>query len=283
MALDRDAAERAVRRACRRAARPERDASGGRHSAHRRDRDVLCGQRRHHRARPRCRRFHDGHLWRRRAAACVGDRARDRHSPRDHPARPGISRLSACCSAICAAIMCAPASSGSPPRRSRRSRGFTPRWKPWPRAVARPRSGRSDRDHSAMPICAMSARSTPSRSISIPRCSRSRIATASSRPSTRCTCCATAPTRQRAGRDGQPARDGARRGARSRRKIDGRRGRAAESSAFAGRQPVYFRRPRFRRHAGLCARRAARRQRDRRARRWSKSMPRPRSCCPATD
>ena len=60
-----------------------------RHPAHRRDRDVLRGEGRHHRARPRRRRFRAGRLWRRRPAARRRGGARDRHPQCHHPRRAG--------------------------------------------------------------------------------------------------------------------------------------------------------------------------------------------------
>ncbi len=91
MKLDTAAAKKALDDPYRRAARHGCDASRGRHPAHRRHRDVLRGQRRHHRARPRCRRLRARRLWRRRAAARGGSRARARHAP-GHRAR-GAGRV----------------------------------------------------------------------------------------------------------------------------------------------------------------------------------------------
>ena len=101
-------------------------ASRRRHPAHRRYRDVLRGQRRHHRARSRCRRLCPGRLWRRRAAARGRGRARDRHAPRHRSrARRVCSPPMACCSPTCATISCEPGSRGSTMPRSRRSRRST--------------------------------------------------------------------------------------------------------------------------------------------------------------
>jgi N-methylhydantoinase A len=90
MRLDVAAAEAGAARARGEAARPGRHGGGGRHPARRGDRDVLCGERRHHRARARCRRFRAGGLWRRRAAARGGGRARNRHPDRHRPTAPGV-------------------------------------------------------------------------------------------------------------------------------------------------------------------------------------------------
>ena len=60
-----------------------------RHPAHRRHRDVLRGEGRHHRARPRRRRFRAGGLRRRGSAARGRGGARDRHPQRHHPGRAG--------------------------------------------------------------------------------------------------------------------------------------------------------------------------------------------------
>ena len=86
MKLDVKAAERALTRVAQ-AARHERDGGRRRHPAHRRDRHVLRGQGRHHRARPRRRRLHAGRLWRRRSAARGRGRARDRHPQRHRSER----------------------------------------------------------------------------------------------------------------------------------------------------------------------------------------------------
>ncbi len=70
-------------------ARHGRDRGRRRHPARCLHRDVLCGEGRHHRARPRCRRFRARGLWRRGAASCRGGGARARHAPRHRPAGAG--------------------------------------------------------------------------------------------------------------------------------------------------------------------------------------------------
>ena len=70
MRLDIEDAKRALAEPRGAAARHGRYGGSGRHPADRRDRDVVRGERRHHRARPRCRRLCAGGLWRCGAAAC---------------------------------------------------------------------------------------------------------------------------------------------------------------------------------------------------------------------
>ena len=138
MKLDLDGAHNGDRREDRRAAR-SRDAGGcRRHPAHRHHQDVACGALGDDRARPRCRRFRAGRLWRRGAAARRAGRARIAHRQGHHSrSRPGISRPTACCSPICAAISSTPGSRRSPTPRSRRWRRCTPRWKSAARTIWR--------------------------------------------------------------------------------------------------------------------------------------------------
>ena len=110
MKLDVAARRTRAARADRRAARPRRrrEAADGilRIAA---TVDVLCGEGRHHRARPRCRRFRAGRLWRRRAAARGRrSRARSASAVSSFRSRRACSRPSACCSPTCATISCAP-------------------------------------------------------------------------------------------------------------------------------------------------------------------------------
>ena len=173
MQLDRRGGGARAQDACRRAARHGRDGGGGRHPAHRRDGHVLCGEGRHHRARPRCRRFRARRLWRRGAAARRRGRARARHAQGHRPAGAGrfsafgmlfsdlrydfvrtwFTRLDDAAFAELEQIYSALEDEGRAEHRR------AP-------AVA-PRRSRS----SAPPTCAMSARSTPSRSICRWRCS----------------------------------------------------------------------------------------------------------------
>ena len=89
MPLDLDGGEKGADREDCRAARPRSDRGRRRHPAHRHHQDGPCRALGDHRARPRCRRFRARRLWRRRAAARGGGRARavDRH--RHHSARAG--------------------------------------------------------------------------------------------------------------------------------------------------------------------------------------------------
>ena len=180
--------------------RSARHGPGGgrrRRSPDRGDRHVVRRQGRVDRARARCRRVRAGGLRRRRAAPCERRGARDRHAGDRRPRRrPDISRRSACCTPTCATTTCAPGSPASPTRRWKRSSDSTPRWRrkaarrsPPP---ARPCPGSSS---GVPPTCAMSARSTRSRSTSPPRSSPPATGRRSSGVSTRCTASATAPRR----------------------------------------------------------------------------------------
>jgi len=75
---------------CREAARPRIDAGRRRRVADRDHRHVVCGQRRHHRARARCRRLCARCLWRRGPVARGRDRARDRNCDRHRSHGAGI-------------------------------------------------------------------------------------------------------------------------------------------------------------------------------------------------
>ena len=169
MKLDVAAAEARARR--RTSAKPlgmDVDRSRRRHPAHRRDRHVLRGEGRHHRARPRCRRFRAGRLWRRRAAARGRGRARDRHPQASSSrARRACSRPSACCSPTCATISCAPGSTRLDDARSTTIERIYRELEDEGRARHRGDLGRSRARSrsSAPPTCAMSARSMRSRSI----------------------------------------------------------------------------------------------------------------------
>ena len=89
MPLDLAAAKKALTEKVADAARARPDRGGRRHPAHRHHQDGPRGALGDHRARPRCGGLRARRLWRRRAAARRGGRARafDRH--RDHPARAG--------------------------------------------------------------------------------------------------------------------------------------------------------------------------------------------------
>ena len=118
------------RRKNRQAARPRYARGGRRHPARRRHQDGAYGALGDHRARPGCRRFRDGRLWRGRAAACRADRARIAHRQSHHPVcaraflglrhavrrsapRPGQHLVQAT----------------SPMRPSRRWKRYTPTWR----------------------------------------------------------------------------------------------------------------------------------------------------------
>ena len=175
------------------------DRSRRRHPAHRGDADVARGEGGDHRARPRRRQLHDGGLRRRRPAARVGDRPRDRHPQGADPVRAGLLlglRHAVLRPAL--RLRALGASASSTTSRSTRSRRSTSRWKT--RAAPRSRSRASSptaSSSSAPPTCATSARSTPSRSTCRWPSSRARTARPSSSSSTSCTRCATAPRRRR--------------------------------------------------------------------------------------
>ena len=161
MKLDVAAAERALQDQDRRAARHERGRSRRRHPAHRRDHDVLRGERRHHRARPRCRRFRAVRLWRRRPAARRRSRARDRHAQGHRAVR--ARRVLGVRHAVLRPALRLRAHlvhARSKTRLSTRSKRSIARWSS--RAATRsppPRSSRRRSRSSAPPTCAMSARS----------------------------------------------------------------------------------------------------------------------------
>ena len=200
----RDAARRRRRRARARGARgrparPRSHGGGRRHPAHRHHQDVPHGALGHHRARPRCRRFHPRGLRRRRAPARGDGRARAAHRQGGHPAgaRPLLrlwhaGRRSAARfrqDLVHAAGRGVVSSHGRDLRRD---------------GAARPRGGRAGARSpwpvspcSARPTCATSARSMRSPSSSPPSCSRPRIATGSSGASMPCTRRATAIRRLR--------------------------------------------------------------------------------------
>ena len=181
MKLDLDAAQEGADREDRDAARPRSDRSGRRHPPHRHHQDGACGALGDHRARPRRRRLRARRLWRRRAAARLRGGARTADRARSSSrARRGISRPTACWSRICAAISSTPGSRRSPTRRFRRWKTIFAEMERQGRATvgARPDARRASRS-SAPPTCAMSARSTPSRSSCRSSCSQRRTATAS--------------------------------------------------------------------------------------------------------
>ena len=164
----RDEARRCRRRARaqgadRRAARLERRRGRRRHPAHRRDRDVVCGQGRHHRARLRRRRFRAGRLWRRRSVARRRGRARDRHAQRHRAVCAGrVLRLRHAVrrSALRFRAHLVHAARRRVVRRDRKSLSRAGAAGPRGdrRRVGRRRNASSS---SAPPTCAMSARSTP--------------------------------------------------------------------------------------------------------------------------
>ena len=158
----------------RQAARARSHAGGRRHPAHRHHQDVPHGALGHHRARPRCRRFHARRLWRRRAAARRHGRARAAHRQGRDPARArAFLRLRHAGRGSAARFrqhLVHAAGRGFVCRHGNRS---TPRWSG---ADARRCSAARSRSPasrcSARPTCAMSGRSTPSPSSCRSSCSR---------------------------------------------------------------------------------------------------------------
>ena len=158
----------------RQAARARSCRGGRRHPAHRRHHDVATRSRRVTTERGLdAGSFAHGGLRRRRSAARLGDRARDRHPQGAHPVRArATSPPTACCSATCATTTCAPASASSPTRRFDGDRGALRRDGGEGRAaVARSAVQPEASSSSAPPTCATSARSTPSRSSCRASCS----------------------------------------------------------------------------------------------------------------